>query len=453
MHVPGIVHVILVRVVCSCGSPIRGFTGNCLFHALSDQIHGNQQEHSAIRAHVVNYMREHAAYYKQFVDALPGGATRRNPKRKNAGAYSSPANYVPPSQADIDKMFEMHLQSMATGGVYGDNMEIVAFASAYGWDVKIYQRDFAYMVSGSDDEAPRPVAHVAYHLWEHYSSIRNLDGPHSGSPHVQPKALTLEEEQLQKERLASTPMVLPWMLKTVSQSLPFLVDTQRIKKALETAKGSVDLAVSNLLDEEYGSASSQQESSSVERDHDSDDDMLNGPNKKQDRRMSRASKAQKERSSEARHALSNLTTFDGSQESIHSFASTNSSNAGSTPATQPTELEESDPNNKPINSASASRSNSPARPPVRLKLHPPKPPDQSRVGKTQQRQPGPRATARDRKELKKQQQKQARKERAQLQAAGRGIARSQSPSAAGLALRQKGMTETPPVETLRTLYI
>jgi hypothetical protein len=430
-------------------------TGNCLFHALSDQIYGNQNEHSTIRAHVVNYMRENGAYYKQFVDALPGGATRRNPKRKNAGAYSSPANYVPPSQADIDKMFEMHLQNMATGGVYGDNMEIVAFASAYGWDVKIYQRDFAYMVSGSDDEKPRPVAHIAYHLWEHYSSIRNLDGPHVGSPHVQPKALSLEEEQLQKERLAQTPLVLPWMLKTVGQSLPFLVDTPRIKKALEAAKGSVDLAVSNLLDEEYGSNSSQQESSSVDRDHDSDDEMHNGPNKKQDRRMSRASKAQKERSAESRHALSHLATFDGSQESIRSFASSNSSipeSSKDTPPTQPNELEESsDPNSKVIDSTSVSRSNSP-RPPIRLKLHPPKPPDQSRVGKTQQRQPGPRATARDRKEIKKQQQKQARKERAQLTA--RGVARSQSPSAAGLALRQKGMTETPPVtETLRTLYI
>ena len=438
-----------------CGSRISGCAGNCLFHALSDQLYGNQSEHAAIRAHVVNYMREHGSYYKQFVDALPGGATRRNPKRKNAGAYSSPANYIPPSQADIDNMFEKYLQNMANGGVYGDNMEIVAFASAYNWDVKIYQRDFAYMVSGSEDESQRPVAHIAYHLWEHYSSIRNLDGPHGGPPHVQPKALSLEEEQRQKERLAATPVVLPWMLKTVSQSLPFLVDTPRIKKALEIAKGNVDLAVSNLLDEEYGSASSQQESSSVERDHDSDDDMHNGPNKKQDRRLSRATKAQKERSSESRHALSQLATFDGSQESIASFASSNSSLQESnqaTPATQETELEESsDPNNRVIDSTSASRSNSPARPPVRLKLHPPKLPDQSRVGKTQQRQPGPRATARDRKELKKQQQKQHRKERAQL--AARGVARSQSPSAAGLALRQKGMTDTPPVETLRTLYI
>jgi len=56
--------------------------------------------------------------------------------------------------------------------------------------------------------------------------------------------------------------------------------------------------------------------------------------------------------------------------------------------------------------------------------------------------------------MKKQAQKAARKERAQTAVKGGGNRRTESPSAAGLALRQKGMTETPPVtETLRTLYI
>ena len=401
-------------------------------------------------------MREHATYYKQFVDVHPGGGIRRNPKRKNAGAYSSPANYVPPSAADIDRVFESHLQSMARGGTYGDNMEITAFSSAYGVDVKIYQRDFAYMVTGSGDDLQRPIAHIAYHIWQHYSSIRNLDGPHAGLPEVSPKALSIEEEQKLKDKLAETPHVLPWMMEVVTKSLPYLADNVTIKCALEAAKGDVNLAVSNLLEAgEYGSTSSQQESSSVERDHDSDDDMLDGPNKKQDRRMSRASKAQRARSMESKHALSRVAAYDGSQESVGSWESESSSvpeSSQQSNTTQPTEVEESEPRFKAEDSASASRSESPAKPTIRLKLHPPKPPDPSlRVGKTQQRQPGPRLTARDRKDIKKQAQKAARKER--QQAAARSFARSESPAKAGLALRQKGMTETPPVETLRTLYI
>ena len=401
-------------------------------------------------------MKEHAAYYKLFIDVHPGGGIRRNPKRKNAGAYSSPVNYAPPSECDVDRVFESHLQSMAKGGTYGDNMEITAFSCAYDVDVKIYQRDFAYMVTGSGDDRNRPMAHIAYHTWEHYSSIRNLNGPHTGLPNVCPKVLSWEEEQKQSEKLAETPYVLPWMVDVVSKSLPYIADKPTVKRYIEAAKGDVNLAVSNMIEaDERGSASSQQESSSVERDHDSDDDMHNAPNKKQDRRMSRVSKAQRARSMESKHALSQLATYDGSQESVASYDSEASSvpeSSQQSTMTQPTEFKEFDNLIKAQDSTSASRSESPAKPPIRLKLHPPKPPDLSqRTGKTQQRQPGPRLTARDRRDIKKQAQKAARKERQQL--AARGGTRSQSPSAAGLALRQKGMTETPPVETLRTLYI
>ena len=63
---------------------------------------------------------------------------------------------------------------------------------------------------------------------------------------------------------------------------------------LEKHKGSVDNAVSELLDAEYASSeSSARGSSSVERDQDSDDEgCSSGPNKKQDRRLSRAARQQ-----------------------------------------------------------------------------------------------------------------------------------------------------------------
>ena len=148
---------------------LRSPSGNCLFNALSDQLYGDQSEHKTIRARVIAYMREHADYYKQFIDVLPGGGVRRNPKRKNAGAYSSPATYTPATPEEIERVFESHLESMARGGTYGDNMEIVAFSSAYGVDVKIYQRDFAYVVSAPGGDGHRDIAHIAYHV-SHLSS-------------------------------------------------------------------------------------------------------------------------------------------------------------------------------------------------------------------------------------------------------------------------------------------
>ncbi|KAF2723850.1 cysteine proteinase [Polychaeton citri CBS 116435] len=431
--------------------------GNCLFHALSDQLYGNQDEHSSIRARVIDYMREHANYYKQFIDVHPGGGIRRNPKRKNAGAYSSPANAAAPTEEDIDRVFEAHLQTMARGGTYGDNMEITAFSSAFDVDVKIYQRDFAYMVTGGGDDSGKTVTHIAYHAWEHYSSIRNLDGPHTGLPDVNPKVLTPEEELKQREKLAQTPRVLPWQIDVVSKSLPYLSDKPTIKRALEAAKGNVDLAVSNLLDaEENASASSAQESSSVERDHDSDNETYNGPNKKQDRRLSRHSRAQQS-NKDYKHHLSHLSQSGESQESFTSYQSEASSAPASSQqsiATQPTEVETDPPLKREESNPAASEA--PAKPQIRLKLHPPKPPPGMATGKTAQKQLGPRrVTARERKDIKKQAQKTARKERQQLDAQSTSNAGNQplSPTSAGLALRQKSIGQTPPVETLRTLYI
>lgn len=109
-------------------------------------------------------MRDHADYYKQFIDVHPGGGLRRNPKRKNAGSYSSYINAASPTPDEVDKVFEDHVQRMARGGTYGDNMEITAFSSAFEVDVKIYQRDFAYMVTNGDVDCPKNTAHIAYHV-------------------------------------------------------------------------------------------------------------------------------------------------------------------------------------------------------------------------------------------------------------------------------------------------
>ncbi|TKA60997.1 hypothetical protein B0A49_09406 [Cryomyces minteri] len=437
---------------------IRG-DGNCLFNALSDQLYGTQTEHQAIRARVIAYMRQHAAYYKQFIDVHPGGGIRRNPKRKNAGAYSSPVNLTAPTDEEIDRVFEGHLQSMARGGTYGDNMEISAFSSAYEVDVKIYQRDFAYMVSGAGEESQRDVAHIAYHMWEHYSSIRNLDGPHSGPPLVKARALSPEEEQRQKEKLAQTPHVLPWMIDVVSTSLPFLADKITVKKALEECKGSVNDAVSKLLDaEERGSVSSAQESSSVEREPDSDDDSYNGPNKKQNRRLSRATRSARKVKKPDGHSLgSKLADHSESQESLASVDSEASNTFDKPlPPLQNTTAaggeEWRSSSAKKEDSTSASTSESARKGPIRLKLNPPRPPSESSShasGKTLQKQRGP--TSREKKDMQKKAQKAARKQR--QQAVSKGPAGNGTTSANGPPVLSRGR-DSPAIESgFRTLYI
>ena len=98
--------------------------------------------------------------------------------------------------------------------------------------------------------------------------------------------LSPEAEKEEREKATKTPYVQPWMINVITQSLPFLADRATIRKTIEECKGSLDAAISKLLDlEDQGSVSSTQETSSVEREADSDDDALSGPNKKQNRRL------------------------------------------------------------------------------------------------------------------------------------------------------------------------
>ncbi|KIW01946.1 uncharacterized protein PV09_06784 [Verruconis gallopava] len=392
--------------------------GNCLFNALSDQIYGDQTRHLDIRARVIEFMREHADYYKGFLDVQPGGGTRRNPKRKNAGAYSSPSTYKAPTPEEIDRAFEQHIQRMAKGGTWGDNMEIVAFAAAFNTDVRIYMSDFTYMVPGQGDESSRGIAHIAYHEWEHYSSIRNIDGPHTGLPHVQWKKIDPEQESRLNQRAAShakeKSYVEPWKIKIVMSSLPFLTDSQTIKHTLEKCRGNVNDAVSMLIEaDEAGSISSTQESSSVERDYDSDDEQIWGPNKRANRsRLSRVARnLMKDSHRQRAEMAAKLARNDGSQESVSKAVA--DLEIPDSKDNSPAPFDEEDEWVPSSSDVPQDVSSAAQQGPARLKINV----TNSKVGKTQVRNQGPRPranmTARDRKEARKRQQKEDRKKRAQ----------------------------------------
>ncbi|KAI9713427.1 MAG: hypothetical protein M1820_000809 [Bogoriella megaspora] len=439
--------------------------GNCLFNALSDQLYGDQGKHQEIRATVIEYMKVNGDYYKQFIDVHPGGGTRRNPKRKTASTHGSNTDSLPPSATDIDRVFESHLQRMAKGGTYGDNMEVSAFSQAYDVHVKIYQRDFAFMIP-APGEGNKPVAHIAYHTWEHYSSIRNLSGPHTGLPEVQARAMSSEEEQKQKDKLAETSYTLPWMIEIVQKSIPFLSDKPTIKKMLDECKGDVNAAVSKFLElEEQGSISSTQESSSIERDPDSDDELSAGPSKKQDRRMSRASKAEFAKANQYRQVFTN---FDGSQDS---FDSEMSEVPADSEKRQPVIIdmggssdEEDVPVHKSTDGTRGSSSEASSQPRLRILINGKRSDGSSRsssvnprklspdrvnktTNRTQQKQLGPQhhrgPSAAQRKQLKKQAQKAARKERAKM--SSKKTTKAATPSS----------TPTPPpmIDGIKTLYI
>jgi len=120
-------------------------------------------------------MQNNASYFKLFLDI---GPTQRAPKRKaasnnnnNKGNKNTAVTAALLSASAIDVAFAQHLNMIARPGVYGDNMEISAFAWEYGCDFKIYQRDFAYVVTGGKgggcggvEGQRKNVLHIAYHV-------------------------------------------------------------------------------------------------------------------------------------------------------------------------------------------------------------------------------------------------------------------------------------------------
>ena len=83
-------------------------------------------------------MRNNPDRFKSFLVVNPGGGSRRNPKRKNHGSLATSANTAAPTPDEIDAAYKQHMKTMAKTGVYGDNLEIIAFAQAFKVDIMIF---------------------------------------------------------------------------------------------------------------------------------------------------------------------------------------------------------------------------------------------------------------------------------------------------------------------------
>jgi OTU domain-containing protein 3 len=279
---------------------------------------------------------------------------------------------------------------------------------------------------------------------------------------VQPSYLSIEDEKRQKEKLAETPVVLPWMIETVTSSLPYLADRKAITKALEENKGNIDKAVSQLLDaEEQASMSSQAGSSSAERDPDSHDEaQIDGPNKKQDRRLSRATRNMLKSSEEKRErniAIRRSRLLESSHPPMDLVKEEEDFTALATKEPLPASDEDWNPISDPSdNDDNNSEYSEPPRPTLKFSHRTYDPSiSNSAPPSTSAKHPSlpNRAThrkkpsARERKDMKKAAQKAAAKERKQAsnRSAAGGITN-------GVTMRV-GSNGNTPVINIKTLYI
>lgn len=189
-----------------------------------------------IRQNVVDYMKKRSAYFEIF--------------------FSS----------EWDESWDLYLERMSRSSVYGGNLELAAFASAYQLDVVVYQADLRYVITPIDEskgetkvdleeggERPNKV-HIAYHTWEHYSSVRCSTGPHTGLPGITNeylKSYVPSGSDLLADPVAKD--VGEWKIKQLRESLPFEVPDQVLIKVLndiEDVGEAVDYFLENGIPEE-----------------------------------------------------------------------------------------------------------------------------------------------------------------------------------------------------------
>ncbi|KAG8756772.1 hypothetical protein FRC14_002662 [Serendipita sp. 396] len=189
--------------------------GNCLFRALSDQLYGSHSKHLELRREICDFVESRKEEYAGFIDDEQG--------------------------------IDAHLTTMRRPGEYGGHVELSVFARLKRRDVKVIQPDVCYVIEHKnlftdDDELepstssgpprrknPEPKSefamtegtiYVAYHDWEHFSSVRNLKGPHHGLPNIQEQQETEEPEPVRSVRATAKPTVSKHKLKALRGKVP-----------------------------------------------------------------------------------------------------------------------------------------------------------------------------------------------------------------------------------------
>ncbi|KAI9826505.1 MAG: hypothetical protein M1826_006605 [Phylliscum demangeonii] len=167
--------------------------GDCMYHAISDQLYGHQDAHAAVRATTAAFLRQHRALYRPFVPANAWA-------EENEGSSPPPSSPrdgftwdVPPvpTEAEQDQAFDAYVEALvATPGMWGGDLELQALAGAFLVDIVVYQDGrVPFRQEPLDGVLPaghrpedRKLLRVAYYGGVHYASVRPLPLPLPASP-------------------------------------------------------------------------------------------------------------------------------------------------------------------------------------------------------------------------------------------------------------------------------
>lgn len=120
--------------------------GSCLFHSISDQFYGNTSKNKLLRQQSCDYIQSNAELYENFLD---------------------------------DETMSLYINRMRNQSTYGGHIELSAISNIYKVNIKVIQVDFEFIITPNNIKTDKYI-HLAYHNYEHYSSIRFNNTQHAG---------------------------------------------------------------------------------------------------------------------------------------------------------------------------------------------------------------------------------------------------------------------------------
>ena len=132
-------------------------------------------------------MREHREEFKPFLDVSARGASelRRAPRRAGRNLSSVFSSGVATAQEIVASM-DAHILRISKDREWADQPELLAAAGAFGINIGIYkeaqsEQEFEGTVVFGSGGAGAPLCRLAFHKWQHYSSVRSSEGLFQGT--------------------------------------------------------------------------------------------------------------------------------------------------------------------------------------------------------------------------------------------------------------------------------
>ena len=198
--------------------------GNCLFRALSDQLHDSAEGHVQTREDVVRFIEEHRADFEPFVED--------------------------------DEPFDRYVARMRRSGTWGGHLELQAASLCYRANIFVHQLGLPRWDIVNFAEPGARVLQLSYHDGMHWSSVRSLA---AATPREQAQYAFLDAEQAaarapddQRDASSSDRAAEPEPTReeTIVMQQTGESDLDVVRRVLRECGGDVDDAVTALVEQQ-----------------------------------------------------------------------------------------------------------------------------------------------------------------------------------------------------------